>query len=177
MRKMVIGLGAMAFLSFLFSMALCPGGYNPCLRMLSYLGRKAVAGVDFPLCHYLFIAGMVFASFAVFLALKGWGGGICALGLLAVAALPEDVSAIGHDISCHIATLGGVIAVVARMRNRFGRISAFVLFIVVGVFGSCIVLHALGIIPFAPAVPTLQKLVILSFAAWTVLQLFHCKRG
>ena len=173
MRKAVVIFGVMAFLSFLLSMALCPGGYNPCLRMLSYLGRKAVAGVDFPLCHYLFIAGMVFASFAVFLALKGWGGGICALGLLAVAAVPEDVSAIGHNIGCHVATLGGVIAVVSRMWNRFGRISAFVLFVVVGAFGSCIALHALGIIPFAPAVPTLQKLVILSFAAWTVLQLYY----
>ena len=177
MRKAVIIFGVMAFLSFLLSMALCPGGYNPCLRMLSYLGRKVVAGVDFPLCHYLFIAGMVFASFAVFLALKGWGGGICALGLLAVAALPEDVSVIGHNIGCHVATLGGAIAVVSRMRNRFGRISAFVLFVIVGLFGACIAFHALGVMPFAPAVPTLQKLVILSFAAWTVSQLSHGERG
>ena len=177
MRKVVIGLGVMAFLSFLLSMAVCPGGYNPRLRMLSYLGRRAVAGVDFPLCHYLFVPGMFFASFAVFLALKGWGGGICALGLLAIAAVPEDVSAIGHNIGCHVATLGGVVAVVARTRNRFGRISIVVLFVVIGVFGACIALHALGIIPFAPTVPTLQKLVILSFAVWTVFHLFHCKSG
>ena len=171
MRKVVIVFGVMAFLSFLLSMVVCPGGYNPCLRMLSDLGRRTVAGVDFPPCHYLFVAGMVFASFAVFFALKGWGGGICALGLLAIAAVPEDVCAIGHNIGCHVATLGGVIAVVARMRSRFGRISAFVLFVVVVVFGACVALHAVGFIPFAPAVPILQKLVILFFAVWAVLQL------
>ena len=32
-------------------------------------------------------------------------------------------------------------------------------------------LHAVGFIPFAPAVPILQKLVILFFAVWAVLQL------
>lgn len=174
---LVIGFGLCAGVLFAAAMLACPEQYDPFFSMLSRTGRISIAAVSYPICHYLFSMGMFAAAVSVWCALSGWGGAMVSAGLLAIAAVPEDVSAIGHNIGCHVATLGGVIAVVSRMRNRFGRISAFVLFVIVGLFGACIAFHALGVMPFAPAVPTLQKLVILSFAVWTVLQLFHCKRG
>ena len=58
--------GLVALVCFLVA-ALCwpGGGYDPFMQMLSSLGRTNVRGVSYPLCHYLFIAGMGSAAIGV----------------------------------------------------------------------------------------------------------------
>ena len=163
----LLGLVAAAF--FVTAAWTYPGDYNPFMMMLSRLGRTTLAQVDYPLCHYLFTFGMLVSVTAVTLALGGWGGWLAASGLVVIAVVPENVSMVGHNADCHLATLGGALALLVRRKGRFGRVSMTVLFGVVGVFGVCLALHALKVIPFAPAVPTLQKLLIVTFAVWAFL--------
>lgn len=161
-------LGLVAAGCFVAAIAVCPEPYNPCCRMLSRLGRTVLDKVDYPLCHYLFTFGMFAAAAAIWRTLAGWGGAICAAGLLTIAAVPENVDMNGHNAGCWLAAIGGIVAVVPRSKGRRGRIVAGLLMAVLLALGVCIGLHALKAIPFAPAVPTLQKVLILSFAAWVV---------
>lgn len=168
--RVTVGLWGLAAAAFFVTAAWTyPGAYNPFMMMLSRLGRTTLAEVDYPLCHYLFTFGMLVSATAVSLALGGWGGWLAASGLVIIAAVPENVSMVGHNAGCHLATLGGALALLARRKGRFGFVSMLVLFGVVGVFGACLALHALKVIPFAPAVPTLQKLLIVTFAVWAFL--------
>ena len=72
--------GTAAFTCFAVAASCWPGGgYNPFMQMLSSLGRTVVKGVVFPLCRYLFMVGMGFASMGVAVAfwnthscLSGW---------------------------------------------------------------------------------------------------------
>ena len=57
--------GAAAFAAFLLAAVAYPGGgYNPLMKMLSALGRTEVRTVVYPLCHYLFMAGLLLAALA-----------------------------------------------------------------------------------------------------------------
>jgi len=186
-------LGAAAsLLLFLLAMVSCPGpAYNPCMYMLSFLGRTHVNGVDFPACHYLFTAGLavsagVIAYFYPALACfaKGarqkawllWGGAFNVAGLLTIALVPENVWGLFHNAGCWAAVLGGgtALLVLTPRRNnpdvsdlvRWGWLVWSVA--LSAVMGTCLICHALGMLPFAPYVPTCQKLLILTFVAWLV---------
>lgn len=158
--------GGLAAALFVCGMLVSPGSYNPFMMMLSRLGRTHLAGVDYPLCHYLFTFGLFVAAAAISRALTGWSGALTAAGLLTIAAVPENISMVGHNLGCHLATIGGAWTVGFRSKCRMGRIVRIALFGLVGAFAMALVLHAARVIPFAPAVPTLQKAVILSFALW-----------
>jgi MFS family permease len=65
LRRCVVVFGCLAALLFGAAMAVFPGGtYNPAMRMLSALGRTVVAGEKWPLCHHLFVLGMVVSVIA-----------------------------------------------------------------------------------------------------------------
>jgi len=161
--------GLLILILFVIAGCTAPETYNPCMSMLSRLGRTALHGTPYPLCHYLFTLGMLASAGSVAGALGGWGGWLVASGLVTIAVVPEDVSMVGHNAGCYLATIGGSIAVLTRAKDRFGRLSAAVLLSVVGLFGACLALHARKVIPFAPAIPTLQKLLIISFGVWVAL--------
>ena len=166
---------AAAALSFVLAMHCFPGGYNPLMRMLSALGRTEVRLVECPWSHYLFMAGMFFAALAVVSAacrtgLSRLGTALNVAGLLWIALVPEDVSQLLHDIGCWLAALGGGAMLFAWRRAEAARhiCRAWTLALVlpIATMALALVLHALKVVPFAPLVTTLQKIVILSFAAW-----------
>ena len=184
--------GGVVALLFLAAMWCCPGGaYNPCMRMLSYLGRTQLEGVDFPLCHYLFTFGLALSAGVVarfYPALscftRGvrrkawllWGGAFNAAGLLAIAFVPENVNGLFHNLGCMAAVAGGgtALLILTPARNN-RRVSAAVRWgwlawcvVLVSVFEVFLVSHSLHKLPFAPYVPTCQKLLILTFVAWMV---------
>ena len=182
LRRCVIVFGCLAALSFGAAMAVFPGGaYNPAMRMLSTLGRSAIAGEKWPLCHHLFVLGMAasaFASASAFWVCRNLvlgarrkilycGAAFNFVGLLTIAAVPENVSMFYHNVGCHLAAVGGCVCLFALNGKASGR-GAYLLLLVFSFFSLAIVLHALKVIPFAPAVPSMQKLVILSFAAWII---------
>jgi len=180
----------LVFLLFLLAMRLCPGpAYNPCMRMLSLLGRTRINGVDFPACHYLFTFGLALSALVVarfYPALscfaKGprlkslvlWGGALNAAGLLTIAFVPENVHGLSHNVGCVAAVAGGgiVLLVLTPARNnpgvprlvRWGWLVWCVA--LVSVFEGFLLSHSFGLLPFAPYVPTCQKLLILTFVAW-----------
>lgn len=182
--------GAAALALFGAAMWLCPGGgYNPFMRMLSFLGRTKVNGVDYPACHYLFTAGLALSAGVVawfYPALscfaKGarqkawllWGGAVNAAGLLAIAFVPENVWGLFHNVGCWAAVLGGgvVLVVLTPGRNnpgvpgrvRWGWVAWGLA--LCAVFEAFLVGHSLKALPFSPYVPTCQKLLILTFVAW-----------
>lgn len=162
----VVGLGVLAALFFVAAAWMCPESYNPFMRMLSRLGRTSLAKVDYPICHYLFTFGLLAAATAIWRALSDWGGALTVAGLLTIAAVPENVNMTGHNAGCWLAVLGGAMAVVVRARSRLDRAFAGGLIALAAGLGLSVLLHALKVIPFAPAVPTFQKLVIVSFALW-----------
>jgi hypothetical protein len=90
------------------------------------------------------------------------------VGLLTIAAVPENVSMFYHNAGCHLAAVGGCVCLFALNGKASGRGWAYLLLSVFSFFSLAIVLHALKVIPLAPAVPSMQKLVILSFAAWII---------
>jgi len=160
------------------------GGYNPCLRMLSALGRVVACDVERPLCHYLFIGGMVAAVFTL---VRVWphllaqetvpwrrlifaaGAALNAVGLLVIACAPEDVSWFVHNVGCWCAALGG--AAILLLRCRRSRADLVWMLGLGGIavsMGVCLALHAVRVLPFAPCVPTLQKVLIGGFAAWVL---------
>jgi len=167
--------GAAAALSFFLAMHCFPGGYNPAMRMLSALGRTEVRLVEWPWSHYLFVAGMFFSALAVVFAarrarLSPWGLALNVAGLLWIALVPEDVSHLLHDIGCWLAAIGGGVMLFAWRRvkpaRHIRRTWTIALVLPIAAMALALVLHALKVVPFAPLVTTLQKIVILSFAAW-----------
>ena len=158
------------------------GGYNPFMRMLSALGRTTVHGVEWPWCHYLFMAGMFSAIFAVVpvvlpdvrancgwrRAAAAWGLAANAAGLASIALVPENVDQFFHNVGCWSATLGGGAMLLARFRSGRDRAWTFALGAIALVFGAAVGLHAAKILPHAPWTPTMQKTVITAFALWTL---------
>ena len=183
LRRCVIVFGCLAALSFGAAMAVFPDGtYNPAMRMLSALGRSVIAGEKWPLCHHLFVLGMAasaFASASAFWVCRNLVSGArrkilyCGsvfnfVGLLTIAAVPENVSMFYHNAGCHLAAAGGCACLFALNGKASGRGWTYLLISVFSFFSLAIVLNALEVISFAPAVPSMQKLVILSFAAWII---------
>ena len=168
-------LGAAAALSFVLAMHTFPGGYNPLMRMLSALGRTEVRIVEWPWSHYLFVAGMFFSVLAVVSAarragLSPWGLALNIAGLAWIALVPENVNMLIHNAGCWLAALGGGVMLFAWHRTEparhIRRAWTIALVLPIAAMGLALVLHALKVVPFAPLVTTLQKIVILSFAAW-----------
>ena len=178
----VIALGAICAGFFLAAMILCPGGgYNPLMRMLSHLGRTYIKGVFYPLSHYLFTLGMATGAAATLYfapyfraeasssrrsAIVDWGAAVCAGGLLLIACVPENVNMPGHNAGCWFAFLGGLAMLLALANTTPGRRDLLCLLPCAVVFALTVGLHALKVVPFSPAVPSTQKLVIVSFMAW-----------
>lgn len=174
-----LAVGALAFVCITVAGFLCPGGgYNPFLQMLSALGRTEVRGVEFPACHFWFMAGMFLSAASVGMVwarlarnahgwrrhVIGWGGAINAAGLCAIALVPENVDVHIHNLGCYLAIAGGSAIIVATLRCRFAEIAWAVWFaVVVALFSIFLNVDA---IPFSPFVTTAQKVLIFSFAAW-----------
>jgi len=182
--------GLAAFALFLAAMLFYPGkAYNPCMRMLSVLGRTRLDGVDYPVCHYLFTAGLMVSALAAArfypalacfvtdarakLCLR-WGGALNAAGLLAIAFVPENVNGFYHNVGCFAAVGGGGLALLmltpARLNPRTSGLARWNWLVwcsaLVTVFQTFLCCHQAKVLPFAPYVPTCQKLLILTFAAW-----------
>ncbi len=176
--------GTLCAALFAAAMVCCPGGgYNPLLRMLSYLGRTEIKGVDYPLAHYLFTLGMAAGAgatlyFAPYFRTEatsprrseilGWCAAACAGGLLLIAAVPENVNMLGHNMGCWFAFLGGLAMLLAVSNTPPGRRALFCLFPIAAAFALANVLHARKVVPFSPAVPSTQKFVIVAFMLWQV---------
>ena len=183
LRRCVIVFGSLAALSFGAAMVVFPSGtYNPTMKMLSTLGRTVLAGEKWPLCHHLFVIGMAasaLASASSFLVCRELVTGIrrnvlyCSaivnfIGLLVIAAIPENVSIFYHNVGCYLAAGGGCAGLIVLNGKAAGRWWTYILLLLFSFFCIAVALHAFKVIPFAPAVPTMQKLVILSFAAWII---------
>lgn len=177
-RWYAITLGVAGFACFMVAMALYPGGgYNPFMQMLSALGEARVRGVDYPSCHYWFVAGMFLSAASVagvwmclMRSICGWrcvlvgcGGTANVVGLCAIALVPFDVNGTIHNIGCYLATLGGAAILVARLRKGVDLAWTIWFVVLVIVFALCLDLKS---IPFSPYVTTTQKLLIASFAVW-----------
>ena len=178
-----VSLGAVAAASFLMAMAMFPGGgYDPTMRMLSSLGRTVAGGVAWPWCHHLFVAGMISSAAAVSTALLSrrrlvcgarrcvleWGTVLNVAGMLTIAAVPENIDMMFHNVGCWLAATGGAMALLSLDRRAASRFWTASLLSVACLFGVALALHALKAVPFAPAVTAMQKVLILSFAAWVV---------
>lgn len=177
--------GALAGAFFLLAALSWPGGgYNPCLRMLSSLGRTTVHGVDWPWCHYLFMAGMFAAAFAVMATFQSpgaappaggwrraaatWGLAANVAGLAAIALVPENIDQFFHNVGCWCATLGGGALLLAHDRPGRDRAWTVALSATAAAFGIAVGLHAVHLLPHAPWTPTGQKAVILVFSVWAI---------
>lgn len=181
-----------AFVTLLFSLAMvcCPDrNYNPCMRMLSYLGRTQINRVHDPLCHDLFMSALILSAGIVtffYPALScfvknrrsktclRWGGTLTATGLLMIAFIPENVSAAFHNIGCFAAALGGAITmIILAFKHNNPKVSPLIRWgwlawsaALITVFEFFLLAHRLQLLPFAPYVPTTQKVVILTFSVW-----------
>jgi len=176
---------------FLYAMYVCPitPHYNPFMKMLSYLGRTKIKGVEYPLCHYLFsfaLAASAYVSARFFPALscfvRGsrkknlfmWAGALNAAGLLAIALVPENVRCDLHNIGCFAAVGGGAIMLLlmtpARNNRRAPGVVRWSLLVwsmaLVALFQLSLLGHRHKIMSFSPYVPTLQKMLIMTFVAW-----------
>ena len=170
--------GGLAALLFVIAAALFPGGgYNPAMRMLSVLGRTEVRLVAYPWSHHFFVAGLVSSAVAVVFAarrlrLSSWGAALHAAGLLAIAIFPENVVQLRHDAGCWMAAAGGAVMLFGWFRSEPSRRlrRAWLALLLLPMLGLALflVLHSRRLLPFAPWVPSAQKLVILSFASWLV---------
>lgn len=167
---------ALAGSLFVLAAASFPGGgYSPCHRMLSALGRSEIRLVVNPWCRWLFMAGMFVSALGVLaiarsLGLSRLGAAVNAFGLVVIALIPENVCELGHNAGCWLAAIGGAFLLRSWWRfeeNRCLRIVWLVILMAsLLAIGIGLVAHALGLAPFAPWVPTAQKCVILSFSAW-----------
>ena len=103
---------------------------------------------------------------------------MCAGGLLLIACVPENVNMMGHNAGCWFAFLGGLAMLLALANTPPGRRALFCLLPVAGIFALAVVLHALKVVPFSPAVPSTQKVVIVSFMLWQLTAAIRIsKRG
>ena len=118
---------ALAGSLFVLAAAAFPGGdYNPCLRMLSALGRTEVRMVTHPWSQYLFMSGMFASAVGVFalawrLGLSRWGAALNAFGLVSIALVPENVCELGHNAGCWLAAIGGGMMLSRWLRTEPGR--------------------------------------------------------
>lgn len=167
---------------FIWAMLVCPGGgYNPLTYMLSYLGRTEIRGIAYPLSHYLFCCGMVTGSAAslYFLpyfmslakgrlrtAIVGWGMAVCVGGLLLITMVPENVNMAWHLDGCYLTMIGGIPMAFALARGRMGWFWFGWMAFMAVLFEAALFLDKMDVIPFSPAVPTMQKLIIGSFMLW-----------
>ena len=183
--------GSLIFGVFLYAMYVCPisPGYNPFYKMLSYLGRTKINGIDYPLCHYLFsfaLAASAFVSARFYPVLscfvKGalqksiflWSAALNSAGLLAIAFVPENVDGVFHNVGCFAAVIGGaVMLLLLTPASNNQRVSGSIRWgllawglILVTCFQIALSGHRYKILPFAPYVPTIQKMLILTFVAW-----------
>ena len=183
--------GPLAMALFLYAMYVCPitPRYTPFMKMLSYLGRTKIKGVEYPLCHYLFsfaLAASAYVSARFFPALscfvRGsrkknlfmWAGALNAAGLLAIALVPENVRCDLHNIGCFAAVGGGAIMLLlmtpARNNRRAPGVVRWSLLVwsmaLVALFQLSLLGHRHKIMSFSPYVPTLQKMLIMTFVAW-----------
>ena len=175
-----VGIGTTALSGVCFVLAAFHfpgGGYNPFFRMLSALGRTEVCSVRYPPSHFLFVAGTLVGAWGVLaisrrLNLSQWGAALNVGGLLIIALVPEDVSMPFHNAGCWLATVGGGLMLARWLRfeptTRTRLFWAAILLFPLLAICSGLILHGLHMVPFAPWVPTAQKGVILSFAAWVV---------
>lgn len=164
--RWTLAFALVAFAFFVVAAFSFPGGaYNPCMRMLSALGRTQIHKVHYPLCHWLFTAGMVSAALGVMKIGRTLGAAVNAAGLLAIAFVPENVSMAFHNAGCWIAVAGGVM-MLKRYGSRRWIVALISTALLLGVF---LLLHEMKVLPFAPYVPTVQKMLIVSFAVWVVL--------
>jgi len=97
----------------------------------------------------------------------GLGVVLNVVGILSIAAVPENVNEFLHNVCCWIAAAGGVLMLYASepMRRRCWSALLIVPCLVMAVG---LVLHSLHITHFAPWVPTAQKGLILAFVAWYI---------
>ena len=176
-RGMLVG-GLAAFACFTVAAFSYPGGgYNPLMKMLSALGETCVRGVEYPACHYWFMAGMFLSAASVGSvwirlsrqssgwrrAAVGWGGAANVAGLLSIALVPYDASSVFHNLSCNIAVLGGAAIIAARLRKGADLAWSCWFLALVAFFTICLDVKA---IPFSPWVTATQKALIVSFAVW-----------
>jgi len=173
-----VGSVTVAFAGSLFVLAAAAfpgGGYNPFFRMLSALGRSEIRQVAHPLCQGLFMAGLFVAALGICvlarrLKLSLRGAALNAAGLAVIALVPENVSMVFHNAGCWIAAIGGGLMLLRwfaeEKSRRVRRFWTVLLVASLVAIGSGLLLHAVGAVRFAPWVPTAQKGVILSFAAW-----------
>ena len=167
---------AVAGTLFVLAAFVFPGGdYNPCLRMLSALGRTEVRLVERPWSSYLFAAGMVVSALGVLrlaflVRLSRLGAALNAGGLMVIALVPENVSMVFHNAGCWLAAVGGGLMLVSWWRTAACRAAkvawSAAMLASLAALGGALLLHGFGALPFAPYVPTAQKLLILSFALW-----------
>ena len=69
-----------------------------------------------------------------------------------------------------VAALGGGLFLVLLWPHRWEWLLTGELLLVFGAFEVCIFLHRMHRIPFSPAIPTLQKALIVSFMLWGIWQ-------
>ena len=185
-RPFVVLTGLAALLSFVMAAMCWPGGgYNPCFKMLSALGRTEVDLVEYPWCYYFFIAGMFLSGASVVLCsccirLCVWGAVLNAAGLVTISLVPENVNRLGHDVGCWIAVAGGSAMLFVWLRREQSRavriVWSLLLFLSMASLAIGLFCHERYHTPFSPWVPTAQKLVILSFASW-LLFMAYCGVG
>ena len=133
------------------------------MRMLSYLGRTVIKDVYYPLSHYLFTLGMACGAAATL---------YFAPYFRAEATTPRRRSVVGCA-GCWLAFLGGLAMLLALANTPPGRRALFCLLPGAVLFGLATLLHALKVVPFSPAVPSMQKVVIVSFMAWQLTAAFR----
>ena len=172
-----------ALTSFTLAMAAHPGGYNPLCQMLSVLGRTHIRMVEYPWSHYLFMLGMAISAVGIARIAAALpsiprfsdrahgafriGAVLNAAGLASIALIPENVCMDFHNAGCWLATAGGAVMLASSTRRRLSDAAWLVcLFGAVLALGGALLLHAIGLTPFSPGVPTAQKVVILSFMVW-----------
>ena len=186
-----VALCATALAAAMFCVAMASvKGYNPAMRMLSYLGRTEIGDAPNGAGMAAFMGGMFCSAAALFIGLgalkqfvdkklQKWflaGVYILVCGFATVMLSPENLTYMPHQIGCFLLLAGGVLAVVGTSFSKkfimggsarhvwFGALMAFA-----AAFGCAMILSSFKIVPFAPYVTFTQKLVIVGFAAWATV--------
>ena len=193
MLLLALCLYALALTAFVIAMFATPDGhYNPLRQMLSYLGRRKIGGVLYPACHYWFMAGMLLSSLSIAVAtphfaasarrpwrmsLVRWCGAATAAGLTLIALVPEDVCIQWHNNGCYAAAAGGGGLMLLLWPRRWEWLVVVIGMLSLVGFQAALALHGAKVIPFSPAVPTMQKAVILCFMFWCVWRIIKLMGG